>query len=139
MTLSPRGRKWIRTASRPSSSAGSANEQAPTIGHMIIFPPRTNQQKQTERKVMNNEFDELTKAMAQSITRRAALKHFGVSVAGMALACFGLTNGAHAAKGTIPQWCDQTTNLCCCKKCHTYLPPDDINWWNCESACRLAC
>jgi len=48
---------------------------------------------------MNNKFDELTKAMAQSVTRRAALKKFGVGLAGMALACFGLANKAGAAKG----------------------------------------
>ena len=35
---------------------------------------------------MNNKLDELTKAMAQSVTRRAALKKFGVGLAGMALA-----------------------------------------------------
>src|SRR5437667_12427 len=39
---------------------------------------------------MNNQFDELAKGMAQSVTRRAALKKFGVGLAGMALACFGL-------------------------------------------------
>src|SRR5262245_29912912 len=35
---------------------------------------------------MNNQFDELTKSLAQSVTRRAALKKFGVGLAGMALA-----------------------------------------------------
>ena len=35
---------------------------------------------------MTNQFDELTKSMAQSVTRRAALKKFGVGLAGMALA-----------------------------------------------------
>jgi len=45
---------------------------------------------------MNNKFDELTKGMAQSVTRRAALKKFGVGLAGMALACFGLANKAEA-------------------------------------------
>jgi len=35
---------------------------------------------------MNNRFDELTKTMAQSVTRRGALKRFGVGLAGMALA-----------------------------------------------------
>jgi hypothetical protein len=34
--------------------------------------------------------------MAQSVTRRAALKRFGVGFAGMALACFGLANRAEA-------------------------------------------
>ncbi|PYJ96505.1 MAG: hypothetical protein DME23_20385 [Verrucomicrobia bacterium] len=37
---------------------------------------------------MNNQFDELTKGLAQSVTRRAALKKFGVGLAGMALAGF---------------------------------------------------
>src|SRR5262245_29232648 len=35
---------------------------------------------------MNNKFDELTKNMARSVTRRAALKNFGVGVASQALA-----------------------------------------------------
>ncbi len=47
---------------------------------------------------MNTKFDELTKAMAQSVTRRAALKQFGVGLGGMALACFGLADGAKAGK-----------------------------------------
>ena len=46
---------------------------------------------------MNNKFDELTKSLAQSVTRRAALKKFGVGLAGMALACFGLANSSRAA------------------------------------------
>jgi hypothetical protein len=45
---------------------------------------------------MNTKFDELTKSMAQSVTRRAALKKFGLSLAGMALACFGVANKAEA-------------------------------------------
>ena len=47
---------------------------------------------------MSNQFDELTKSMAQSVTRRAALKKFGVGLAGMALACFGLAGKAGAAR-----------------------------------------
>lgn len=42
----------------------------------------------SERKTMNNQFDELTKGLAQSVTRRAALKKFGFGFASMALACF---------------------------------------------------
>ena len=45
---------------------------------------------------MSNKFDELTKGMAQSVTRRAALKKFGVGLAGMTLAFFGLANKAKA-------------------------------------------
>ena len=52
---------------------------------------------------MNNQFDELTKGIAQSVTRRAALKKFGVGLAGMALACFGLANKAEAT--TITGYC----------------------------------
>ena len=48
---------------------------------------------------MSNKFDELAKGLAQSVTRRQAFKKFGVGVAGMALACFGLANTARAGKG----------------------------------------
>src|SRR5436305_1444654 len=46
---------------------------------------------------MNTRFDELTRAMAQSVTRRAAFKKFGVGLAGMALACFGLAARAQVS------------------------------------------
>jgi hypothetical protein len=45
---------------------------------------------------MNDQFDELARGLAQSVTRRGALKKFGVGLAGMAMACFGLTNKAEA-------------------------------------------
>jgi hypothetical protein len=52
---------------------------------------------------MNNKFDELAKGLAQSVTRRQALKKFGVGLAGMALACFGLAEKAEAGKsGCLP-------------------------------------
>src|SRR5213592_5321856 len=56
---------------------------------------------QNERKSMNNQFDELTKSLAQLVTRRAALKKFGVGLAGMALSCFGLANVLQAADPTF--------------------------------------
>src|SRR5438128_921203 len=37
-----------------------------------------------EANVMNNKFDELTKGLAQSVTRRGALKKFGVGLAELA-------------------------------------------------------
>jgi hypothetical protein len=55
-----------------------------------------NKNEPGETENMSNKFDELTKSMAQSVTRRAALKKFGVGLAGMALACFGLANKAEA-------------------------------------------
>jgi hypothetical protein len=56
---------------------------------------------------MNNKFDELTKSLAQSLTRRSALKKFGVGLAGMALACFGLPNKAGAV--TYQGYCEVST------------------------------
>ncbi len=64
---------------------------------------------------MNNKFDELTKSMAQSVTRRAALKKFGVGLAGMALACFGLASKAEAGNSTCLQPNQPcTSNSQCC-------------------------
>jgi hypothetical protein len=45
---------------------------------------------------MNDTFDELAKGMAQPVTRRGALKKFGVGVAGAILASLGLANRAEA-------------------------------------------
>ena len=45
---------------------------------------------------MNRKFDELAKGLAQSTTRRQALKKFSLGLAGMALTCFGLANSAKA-------------------------------------------
>jgi hypothetical protein len=84
---------------------------------------------------MNNQFDELTKSMAQSVTRRAALKKFGVGLAGMALACFGLANKAEAKPLRIPKWCNLATNACCCKNCESWLPPDANNYLTCQVVC----
>jgi hypothetical protein len=67
---------------------------------------------------MINRFDELTKSMAQSVTRRAALRKFAVGLAGMALACFGLANRAEAGQGGCKpsgQKCNPggSCNQCC--------------------------
>ena len=64
---------------------------------------------------MNNKFDELAKGMAQSVTRRQALKKFSFSMAGMALACFGFANEAKAAKKTcLPSGSHCGSNGDCC-------------------------
>jgi len=47
---------------------------------------------------MNDKFDELAKGMAQSVTRRGALRKFGVGLVGIALASLGLPNKAQAEK-----------------------------------------
>src|SRR4051794_33007204 len=46
---------------------------------------------------MKTIFDELTKGLTQSVTRRSALKRFRVGVAGLGLACFSLAGQANAA------------------------------------------
>lgn len=45
---------------------------------------------------MNDKFDELAKGLAQSVTRRGALKKFGLGIACMAIALLGLANKAEA-------------------------------------------
>ena len=70
---------------------------------------------------MNNKFDELTKNLAQAVTRRAALKKFGVGLAGMALACFGLANSAKAVGGTG-----------CMKNCKLFGGSQEFCRWACK-------
>ncbi len=45
---------------------------------------------------MNDKFDELTKGLAQSATRRKALQGFGLGLAGAMLATLGLSRRAEA-------------------------------------------
>jgi hypothetical protein len=68
-------------------------------------------------KSMNNKFDELTKTLAQSVTRRAALKKFGAGLAGMALACFGLANNGDAQSSCIPSGTSLGRYNDSCKDC----------------------
>lgn len=64
---------------------------------------------------MKNQFDELAKGLAQPTTRRQALKKFGVGLAGMALACFGLAESATAGtKSCLPSGWVCTGNSECC-------------------------
>jgi len=46
------------------------------MGRISTKPPRDN-----ERKIMNNEIDELTKGLAQAVTRRQAFKKHGLGLA----------------------------------------------------------
>ena len=50
---------------------------------------------------MNKQFDELTKSLTQAVTRRAALKRFGVGLAGMALVRFGVNNAQAITNGVL--------------------------------------
>ena len=83
---------------------------------------------------MSNQFDELTKSMAQSVTRRAALKKFGVGLAGMALACFGLVSQARAAKQ-----CVTSSDCSSGQVCNNGVCTDiqSLNCQNCIAGCML--
>ena len=74
---------------------------------------------------MNNKFDELTKSLAQSVTRRAALKQFGVGLAGMALACFGLASKAEAGACRPAGARCMKHSECCSGNCFSF--PSDKN------------
>ena len=50
---------------------------------------------------MNNQFDELTKSLTQSVTRRTALKTFGFGLAGLALARVGLQRAEAITLGQL--------------------------------------
>ena len=86
-------------------------------------PPETVLRKETnkqdERKIMTNKFDDIAKGLAQSVTRRQALKRFGVGLAGMALACFGLASRVDAAqKSCLPLYSPcGSDNQCCSGVC----------------------
>ena len=51
------------------------------------------------KEVMNDQFDELAKTMAQSVTRRGALKKFGFGLAGVVVTALGLANRLLAHPG----------------------------------------
>jgi hypothetical protein len=109
-------------------------------------------------KGMNHKFDELAKGLAQSVTRRQALKRFGIGLAGMALACFGLVNRTeahpvvsdcacvsdddckspklHCSYGIcVPKGC--SGNSCCGGECGAALPPCAPNYAWCDAICHL--
>jgi hypothetical protein len=77
---------------------------------------------------MSNKFDELAKGLAQSVTRRDALKKFGVGLGAMALACFGLANKAEAGGQHCYKQCMKT-----CLEEGVFTPT------GCQTMCVGAC
>jgi hypothetical protein len=75
---------------------------------------------------MKNKFDELAKGLAQSTTRRRALKKFGVGLAGMLLACFGLASRVEAGQSA-------------CKKCIQQCKQRGGSNSYCGEICSLIC
>ena len=87
---------------------------------------------------MSTKFDNLVRALAESPTRRQALKELGLGLAGMMLACFGLANKAAADECKAPNWCDPAIS-CCCQNCHTAIPKCHPVHAYCELQCRTGC
>ena len=77
---------------------------------------------------MNSKFDELAKDLAQSTTRRAAIKKFGFGIATIALAALGLPDRAEAHSKP-------------CFKCNCNKPESGCAGVpaSCYSACILTC
>ena len=74
---------------------------------------------------MNEKFDELTKLLAQSVTRRGALKQFSIGITGIMLAMMGLANKAHAGHCTHQCWV----------KCKKQFPIASDDFQLCYSTC----
>jgi hypothetical protein len=68
---------------------------------------------------MNDKFDELTKGLAESVTRRGALKKFGLGLAGVVFASFGVANKAAAhPKACLPSgYRCKNDHQCCSGVC----------------------
>jgi hypothetical protein len=84
---------------------------------------------------MIDKFDELAKRTAQSVTRRGALKKFGLGLAGIALASLGLAHRADA---------QNSKTHCNCSKlptygCERFYPPSSQAYYNCVFSCPGIC
>ncbi len=78
---------------------------------------------------MNHKFDEFAKGLAQSVTRRQALRKLSLGLAGMALAALGLANKAVAGqKCSAHVDCPIDNPHCCTKQCGTYTCKSDPYW-----------
>lgn len=85
-----------------------------------------------KENAMYHQFDELTKGLAQSVTRRGALKKFGVGLAGMALACFGLEAKAQN-KNCKPNGSVCTNhNQCCSGWCFAFTTGNRVKSGYCR-------
>ncbi len=80
---------------------------------------------------MNNKFDELAKGLAQSVTRRQALRRFGAGLTGMVLACFGLASEARAGWPKPPPPSTQ------CQICIAQCESAGLSESQCKSQCKL--
>ena len=86
---------------------------------------------------MNDKFDELAKGLAQPVTRRGALKKFGVGLAGIALASLGLANKAHASsRSECSKDSDCPGQICCHCTHQGHLPKVCLDPGSCAFYCK---
>ena len=83
---------------------------------------------------MQNKFDELTRDLAQSVTRRQALRRFGVGLAGVALAMLGLPDKSQAGNRPCSSAADCGRSQQCCNGVCIALV-DDGNCAGCGHVC----
>ena len=81
---------------------------------------------------MNDQFDNLAKGIAQSVTRRSALKKCGLGLVGVLLAALGLPNQAQAAY-------DKTCLNQCSRDCAKRSKKGTPGWQYCYFLCSLNC
>ena len=81
---------------------------------------------------MNDKFDELAKGIAQSVTRREALKKFGIGLTGAVLAAFFAANNAKA--GAYEKCLSH-----CRDECTKQYPRGTIGWQLCFNDCAGGC
>src|SRR5438876_1187386 len=73
---------------------------------------------------MDKQFDELSKSLAEGVSRREALKKFGIGLAGVVLAAMGLRSRAWAGGGSCTTNADcNKGKLCCGGECLNAFGP----------------
>ena len=75
---------------------------------------------------MDKQFDELSKSLAEGVSRREALKKFGISLAGVLLAAVGL-GGTRAGA--------QSSSQCCTWLCQSFESKKQFHTKTCGSPC----
>ncbi len=86
---------------------------------------------------MNRRFDELTRSLARSVTRRKALRRLGTGLAGALLASLGLPPRAWADKTCATNADCGTGHLCCSGVCVS--AGDNNNCGGCGVVCPAPC
>jgi len=125
-------RPTLRDLNHRAVIGGGQRDRADLLDCAQLRKPKI----ENERKTMNDKFDELAKNMAQSVTRRGALRKFGVGLAGIALATLGLVNRAQAGRACATSADCPADKVCLSGVCQ---PPSKGNCNNCSGAPYYGC